>query len=212
MPDNNIAQGQEEQPILVLIQDIKDGRVSPGTLTKDLRQRCVEVLLGEGYTVATMAHVLKRSDKTVKRDLEEIRERNAITPDVDLAKKIIGELVMYGRIHRDQLMKLARSKNATVSEKSNAEFMAFKVFSELIAKMQTLGYLPTKPQAIVGEIFHHVDGEMNNFDELASQIIEIEKMADGAADVDEDIKKMKGIVNGIRFSEKEHKGEKNEDI
>jgi len=210
MSENNISQKKDEQPTLALIQNIKDGKVMPETLMKDLRQSCVEVMLGEGYTVAAMAHVFKRSDKTIKRDLEEIRERNAITPDVNLAKKIIGEMVMYGRIHRDQLMKLARIKEASVSEKAQSEYLAFKVFAELIAKLQLLGFLPTKPQAIVGEVFHHVDGQINNLDDLSRQIIEVEKMADGKEDVKKDLNKMKVVLDNMRVSEeeKEQKGGK----
>jgi len=175
MSENNISQKADEQPILALIQKIKDGIVAPEALMKDLRQSCVEVMLGEGYTVAAMAHVFKRSDKTIKRDLEDIRERNAITPDINLAKKIIGEMLMYGRIHRDHLMKLARIKEASVSEKAQSEYLAFKVFTELITKLQSLGYLPNKPQAIVGDIFHHVEtsNQDMSFSELNEMIVDI---------------------------------------
>lgn len=175
MSENNILQEKDEQPIFSLIQQIKNGSVAPETLTKELRQCCVEVLLGEGYSVATMAQVLKRSDKTIKRDIEDIRERNAITPDINLAKKIIGELVMYARINRDHLMKLARIREASVSEKAQAEYLAFKVLAELVGKLQTLGYLPSKPQAIVGEIFHHVDssGQEISFSELRKMVEEV---------------------------------------
>jgi len=175
MSENNIPQKGDEQPVLTLIQNIKDGVVVPETLMKDLRQSCVEVMLGEGYTVAAMAHVFKRSDKTLKRDLEEIRERNAITPDINLAKKIIGEMLMYGRIHRDHLIKLARIKEASVSEKAQSEYLAFKVFAELVTKLQTLGYLPSKPQAIVGDIFHHVEtaNQDMSFPELKEMVMDI---------------------------------------
>jgi len=171
MSENNASQGRKEQPILGLIQDIKNGTVRPETLTKDLRQCCAEILLGEGYTVAAMAHVFNRSDKTIKRDLEEIRERNAITPDVDLAKKIIGELLMYGRIHRDHLMRLARNTEASVSEKSNAEYLASKVSLETIAKLQLLGYLPTVPTKIVGDFYQNVSSDKKR--ELTSKEREV---------------------------------------
>ena len=199
---------KDEQPVFSLIQQIKDGTVAPETLTKELRGRCVEVLLGEGYTVATMAQILKRSEKTIKRNIEDIRERNAISPDINLAKKIIGEMVMYARINRDYLMKLARIKDASVSEKAQSEYYAFKVLVELLTKLQTLGYLPTKPQAIVGEVFHHVDGQVTNLDDLSRQIIEIEKMADGEEDVEKDLNKMKVVLDNMRVSEeeKEQKG------
>ena len=204
----------EEQPIFSLIQQIKDATVAPETLTKELRQRCVEVLLGEGYNVAYLAQILKRSEKTIKRDIEDIRERNAISPNIDLAKKIIGEMVMYARINRDYLMKIARTKEASVAEKAQSEYYAFKVLVELLTKLQSTGYLPTKAQAIVGEVFHHVDGQITNLDDLFRQIIEIEKMADGEKDVKKDLNKMKVVLDNMRVSEKEkeQKGGRNENI
>ena len=213
MSNNNSLKEKDEQPVFTLIQQIKDGTIAPETLIKDLRQRCVEVLLGEGCTPASMAQILKRSEKTIKRDIEDIRERNALTPNLNLAKKIIGEMVMYARLNRDYLMKLARTKDASVAEKAQSEYYAFKVLTELITKMQSLGFLPSKAQAIVGNIFHHVDKENSDFDDLTQQIIEIEKMADGEEDVKKDLNKMKSILNNIRVSEEENKqkGEENED-
>jgi hypothetical protein len=156
-----------------LIQQIKDGSLDPGTIGKDMRQQCVEVFLGEGYTVASIAQVFQTCEKTIRRDIDDIRERNAITPDICLAKKTIGEMVTYARIHRDYLMRLARVKDASISEKSQAEYLAARVGLELIGKMQTLGYLPSKPQTIVGDIFHHVDGKISDLDELTKEIIDI---------------------------------------
>jgi DNA-binding CsgD family transcriptional regulator len=174
MQDNNSLQEKDEQPIFSFIQEIKDGTLAPEALTKDLRQRCVEVFLGEGYSVTSIAQILKRSEKTIKRDIEDIRERNAITPDINLAKKIIGELMMYARINRDYLMKLARTKDASVAEKAQSEYCAFKVLVELMTKLQSLGYLPSKPQAIVGDIFHHVDsGQDVSFIELKTMVDDI---------------------------------------
>jgi len=219
MQNNDSLQEKDEQPIFSLIQQIKDGSVAPETLTKDLRQRCVEVLLGEGYSIGTMAQVLKRSEKTIKRDVDDIRERNAISPDIDLAKKIIGEMVMYARINRDYLMKLARTKDSSVAEKTQSEYYAFKVLVELMTKLQSLGYLPSKPQTIVGgiDIFHHVDGGISDFDEITRQIIEIEKITDGDGKIEDDIKKdiskMKAVVEKMRPSEKDNnqKEKTNED-
>lgn len=213
MTENNALKEKDEQPIFGLIQQIKDETLNPETLTKDLRQRCVEVLLCEGYTVASMAQILKRSEKTIKRDVEDIRERNAISPDINLAKKIIGEMLMYARINRDHLLKLARTKEASVAEKAQSEYYAFKVLVELMTKLQSFGYLPSKPQAIVGDIFHHVGEEIADFDDLARQIIEVEKIADGDVKIEEDITKMKTVLEKIQSSGKDNnqKEKTNED-
>ena len=40
----------QEQTALKIIQDINSGLVDPQLLDKSTRHRCVEVLIGEGYT------------------------------------------------------------------------------------------------------------------------------------------------------------------
>jgi len=195
----------KEQPILTVIQQLKDGRLDPETIDKELRQQCVEVFQGEGYSISTMAQIFQKSEKTLKRDLEDIWKRKALTPSIELAKKIIGEFVAFARIHRSHLMRLARSRDTSVSEKAQAEFFAFKVFVELIAKLQTLSYLPSSPQKVVSDIFCHVDGKIEDLDELAKEIIEIEKIADGDDDVDKGLKKdleqIKTVLKKIRPEE-----------
>lgn len=177
----------QEQPVMELIQSIKDGRTDPQTLNKELRQRCVEVLMGEGCSIANMAQILKKSEKTIKRDVQEIREINALTPDIELVNKIAGEHLWYGHIHRNFLMRLARSKDGTVSEKAQAEYYAYLVGADQITKMQSLGYLPSAPRSVVGDIFHHMDTDgAKDMAEIEKEIIEMESIvtaagADGAA-------------------------------
>jgi len=190
----------KEQPILALIQQIKDGSLDPEIIDKDLRQQCVEVFLGEGMTVSSIAQIFEKCEKTIRRDIDEIRERNALAPDINLAKKTIGEMVTYARIHRDHLMRLARTKDASVSEKSQAEYMAARVGLELIGKMQSLGYLPSKPAAIVGDVFHHFNGnDMSGMlDEISKQVTEVEKIALDTGvipkEIEGDLAEVKGFI------------------
>jgi len=204
MTENNALKEKDDQPIIGMIQKIKDSALDPKTLTIDARQCCVEFLLGEGTSVPAMAQLLKRSEKTLKRDISEIIDRNRLSPDTNLREKITSEMVMYARIHRDLLMKLARSKEAAVSERSQAELSAARVFLDMVSKLQDLGYLPRVPQGVVGAVFH-VDGKISDLDELTRQIIDIEKIADGDVQIDEGIKKdltqMKTVLEKIRSSE-----------
>ena len=155
--EKNISEDKNEIPILSIIQQIKDKTLDPKTLDKELRQACVEAFLVEGSSVSTMGQILDRSKKTINRDIDDIRERNAQSPSADLAKKLIGELLFYGRIHRDHLMRLARSKEGSISERAQAEYYAGRVWLDLIARLQSVGYLPSSPQAFVGDIFYHAD-------------------------------------------------------
>jgi predicted transcriptional regulator len=177
---------EQEGPILFLIQQIKDGILNPKTLSKDIRQRCVEFLLYEGYTEMQVAQILMRSDKTVSRDLAEIRERNAIAPNINLAQQIIGDMLQKSTVHHKYLMRLARSPEASTSEKSQSEFLAWRVLKEAIEKMQSLGYLPLKPQEIVEDIFHHgadADNE-KSIEEVKSAISDIEQAAKDTGTLD----------------------------
>ena len=180
---------QEPAVVLSLIQDIKDGRVEPGTITKEMRHLCVEVFLGEGYSKAHMAQILKRSEKTISRDIEDILLHNSLVPNEELWKKTVGELRLYTVIHRSHLMRLARTKGASVSERLQAEYLAFKVLTEYIQKLQLLGYLPTQPQAVVGEISLNIsNGPEKSYQDLCSDINELEKVYENVGDMPIEIK------------------------
>ena len=49
---------QEAGPVLALIKQIKENKVDPAVLSAEDRRRCVDVLWGEGYTVAETAHAI----------------------------------------------------------------------------------------------------------------------------------------------------------
>jgi hypothetical protein len=195
---------KNDQPILTVIQQIKDGRVDPETIDKDLRQQCVEVFLGEGHNISFIAQVFKKCEKTIRRDIEEIRERNSLTPNIELAKKIIGELVTYARIHRDHLMRMARTKETSVSEKAQAEYYAHRVEMELVDKLQTLGYLPLKPKTIVGDFTYNMQvNDEKSIDDLKMQLAEIEKLAlehgGLAPDLEIEVKRLKKRIEKVEI-------------
>jgi transposase len=178
MSEDKTIKQSEEKPILMVIQEIKDGQLIPEMIDKDLRQQCVEVFLAEGYSVPQIAQILKKCDKTIRRDITEIRERNTLSPNIELAKKLIGEIVTYARIHREHLMRMSRTKEASVSEKAQAEYYAHRVEMELVDKLQTLGYLPLKPKTIVGDFNCNMNvNDEKSIVDLKMQLVEIEKLA-----------------------------------
>lgn len=188
IPDENEI---KETPILNLIQNIQSGVVDPRGLSKEERQQCIEVLYLEGYSVSELAQILNRNERTVKRDLDEIRRRTAIAPNAELAKQFVGEMVAVARLRQGRLERLAKTKDATVLEKGQAEYLAWKVQKEMIEKLQSLGYLPLKPQEIVGDIFHHTDGDspIKSFDEITAIITEVQTVAQKTGQFDPQIVK-----------------------
>jgi coproporphyrinogen III oxidase-like Fe-S oxidoreductase len=187
-------QEQNETPTLVTIQRIKDGSVNPKSLTKEMRQQCIEVLMAQGYTQAQMAQIMDCSDKTVQRDFNEIRKRNSLTPHPELAKEIVGEMLVKVRSYESNLNQLARSKDGTVSEKAQAQFLSWRMLKECIEKLQTLGYLPLKPQEVTGSIQHSfAEGEDKSFIEIQEIIRDIEMNLQNNSDpaMQEEVRKLK---------------------
>jgi len=186
MTNADSSNGKQEIPILNLIQQIKDKLLDPRTLDKESRQSCVEVLIGEGYNEPAIAKILERNERTIKRDLIEIRKRNALTPDLNLAKELIGELIQKARLHHGQLLRIGRTERASAGEKIAAEISGWRVFREMIQTLQTLGYLPLKEQAVTGEFFYHFsdDGQEMSLEELKQLVSHIEQSAREAGTFD----------------------------
>jgi phage protein D len=179
MKDGELKKDDSEIPAVQLLQQINAGLVDPRLLDPTSRQRCIELLVAEGYTVPNIAQVLKRSEKTVSRDLKEIQARHALSPDVEFAKQFIGQVFQKAMNHHDHLVRLARTQGATVGEKVLAEASAWKVLKELVERLQDLGYLPSKPEQVSGDIYHHIVNEDGgeSYDQVKKMIADIESAA-----------------------------------
>jgi len=200
MQHNEHLQEKDERPILELIQKIKDELVEPRLLSKEERQQCVEVLLGEGMNESTIAQILKRSEKTIYRDMSEIRQRNAVVPSIELAKQMTGELLTNARIHHAYLMRIARNKESSASDKIQAELSAWRVLNELVERLQNLGYLPMQRQAVTNDVYYHmVDDSEKSFEEIKGMITEIETISSEKGgmpkEIEEEIGKLKTKVS-----------------
>lgn len=191
MANNDYKPDEGADRVLHNIQAIKDGRLNPKSLSELERQECVEFLSGEGYTQQQIGEVLSISDRTVRRDLETIEERNALAPDLNLAKRIIGNMFRKAINHHRYLMRLARTSSASIAEKSQSEFMAWRVLKEMVEKMQSLGYLPMRPQEVSGNLFHHLDedGSERSFEEARKTLDEVMRIASQCGNLTPELKK-----------------------
>lgn len=166
------------EPILLLIQQIREGTVSPKSISKDKRHEIVGLLFVQGQDAPTIAQFLKVCDKTVRRDLAEIREKNALSPDPKFVKIAIGEMFVLSQQHISHLMRLSRSKEGSVGEKVQAEYLAHRVSMERMQRLQSLGYLPTQPQAIIGSFYHNLTGDelAKKFQEISGEVVEVDQV------------------------------------
>jgi transposase len=179
MKDEDLKKDDSEIPAVQLLQQINAGLVDPKLLDPTSRQRCIAVLVGEGYTIPSVAQLLRRSEKTIGRDLKDIQARHALSPDVEFAKQLIGQVFQKAMNHHDYLVRLARTQGATVGEKVLAEASAWKVLKELVERLQDLGYLPSKPEQVSGDIYHHIVNEEGgeSYDQVKKMIADIESTA-----------------------------------
>ncbi len=163
MKPSEPAPNTPDFPVVTLIQRLKDGSVHPSTLTKEQRLACVEVMYAEGYSFSQIAQVVVRSEKTIKRDLADISAKNALSPSAELARQMVGRIMFRSEAHKSRLMRLARGSEGSVGERVQAEYLAWQVEKDTTVLLQTLGYLPLRPQQVVGDFVHRLtangDGE-----------------------------------------------------
>jgi len=165
----------ESKDVVQLLQEINSGLTDPRLFDKPSRQSCLEALRLEGYTASQAASVLKVSEKTILRDLKEIRERNSLSPNVQFAKEFTGEFFQRALGHHDYLTRLARSKNGSLGEKAQCEYAAWRVLRELIEKLQSAGYLPAMPRQL--ELMVDSRDDEQSMEDLKAKISAIETTA-----------------------------------
>lgn len=167
----------EAEPVLALIARIKNRQLHPHTLSAEDRRRCVEVLRAEGYSQAEIAQILHRSERTIWRDLEQIKAEHALTVGPQFVETMIGDLVRQAEVSIARLRRIARESEASAMERLMAESSAWKVIRELFEKLQSAGYLPRVPQGIVAEVFQRIEADpIADYEQLAEQIEELQRV------------------------------------
>ncbi len=185
----------EDEPVLALINQIKEGQLQAKTLSAEDRRRCVEVLRGEGYSHAEIAQILQVSERTIHRDIQQIRETHALAPDATFPERMIGELCQQAEVSIARLRRIAREKNTSAMERAMAESFAWKVCRELFEKLQSVGYLPKVPQSLVAEVYQHADVDaVATYDQLASEIRELAQVDSGLGREDPDGARKRDIL------------------
>jgi len=167
-------------PVLTILRQIRNGEINlqNDPLSTDLRVECVEYLwMTEAQPVAVMASLLHVNEKTIRRDKDEIKARNAkkLSPEESLA--LLGELTAKITETTENLMRLARDNDGSVQEKAQAGMYAYQSIQGQIAILQKLGFAPSKPLMIEAEVHHHQEEDMN-VDQVRAELSELEKMAE----------------------------------
>jgi len=177
-----MKQANQEQPILDTIKAIKDKTLNPKQLSKADRRRCVDVLRLQGSNVAAMAKILQVSERTIMRDVQDLKAELALEPHPQLLPEMVGQLVHDAEAGQGHLRRLANNTQASVMERLMAEQAAWKILCDLIDKLQSLGYLPRQAHGVVAQIQHRFDDPVPQYQELAAQLNVLSEAGIGDAD------------------------------
>ena len=166
----------EGEPVLSLIKRIKEQRLDPVVLSAEDRRRCVEMLWGEGYSVAEIAQILKVGERTIYRDRGELRSAQALRVDAQFPAQMAGELIRQAELSTSKLRRIARESEASAMERLMAEQAAFRVQLDLITKLQSMGYLPRVPTGVVAQVVNTKGDTIASYEQLTERLQELERV------------------------------------
>lgn len=177
---NDVApsSGDEGRGVLDLLADIKSGRVAARTLDPEVRRVCVEYLFGEGVQIAEIAQLLCRTERTVRRDLDEIRRANALDVDPGFADQIAGELLSEARVSIGRIRRVTREKDAPHAARIDGERTIVQILDIVANRLQSIGYLPSATQRIQAELTHAI--EPLSFDAVTMELERLKGLESGA--------------------------------
>lgn len=169
----------EEKPtILALLRDIQSGAVDPKTIPAESRIAITGHLTTEGFSVPEIAEILKVHERTAWRDREKVRAAHAIVARPELAGEMAGRLVQEADSAVVQIRRAARDKEASLGDRINAAKEAWAVTRGLTEILQRLGFLPTAPTHVKGELLHHVQHQVMEPDAMVQELDRIRQIAE----------------------------------
>ena len=167
--DEAAASRSDRPTVLNVIRGIQNGTISAQSLSRDDRQACVQHFSDQGYSIVQIAEIVKRHERTIYRDREVLLNENAIERDPTLAAKVVGRLWREADLSIGHLRRIARDKDVPAAVQSDAAYRCHQVFSDLVQRLQGLGYLPTAAHEIRADLTHHV-GDIPDLPETQAEI------------------------------------------
>lgn len=142
-----------------LVKAIQNGQVNAKGLSIQDRQMCVEYLANQGGSTAEIAEVLKVSDRTVRRDMGQIREKNAVEPDEGFTARFAGQILQDRQFAVDGLKRLSRDRSCPHHVVMQAYLGICNINKGTAEMLQSFGYLPGYGMLNTDGNFHLPDPE-----------------------------------------------------
>ena len=174
------VQKPEPLGVIEIITQIKHGTTDPKSLDPGDRRQCAAYLFGEGMSTPEIARLLKVTERTIRRDREQIREEQSVSRDPSLAGRIAGQLFAEAENTVQRIRRVVRERDASHAVRVQGETECFSIFCKLTERLQSLGYLPTAPTQIQASVLHAE--AVPTFDELEREINELLEIAESAGD------------------------------
>ncbi|MCH8151887.1 MAG: hypothetical protein IH830_05895 [Planctomycetes bacterium] len=167
----------EHQSVLAVIRNIQGGGLDPNSLGVEDHRRCVEHLTAEGYSTVEIAEILKVSERTIARDRTAIRQANAIQRDPALVKEMVGQLAQQAETTISRIRRATRERGTPPAVRIEGEKACWTIARDLVQQFQALGYLPSAPQEIRGELIHRLD-QVPGCDQIQAEVERLELIVD----------------------------------
>lgn len=169
---------RRERTTMDLIRALRDGTASGKQLSQNQRQSCVEMLALEGMQTSEIADLIGRCDRTIRRDLQQIRTENALHPSDGLGPEILGEYRTRVESSVSRLHKLQRDPNATITDKITAVRSAVEIYDRFVERLCALGFIcgervSSQEQVNFAELVHVAGVISSEFSEDSPMAIEI---------------------------------------
>jgi hypothetical protein len=140
--ESNDFDSFESMSYYEMLEAIYNGTLDPTILPKEVRQALVQILILRGLEQIQIAKLLKVSDRTIRRDVEDIWEQNALCHDYEFTRKFAGEVRLRAMSLIEILTRIANSSNNKMNDRINAVSQTWQSIKGLFETLQSLGFLP----------------------------------------------------------------------
>lgn len=174
----------DDRSVLSVIGDIQRGAIDAKSLGIEDRRRCVVHLTSEGYSAAETAQILKVTERTIARDRAVIRRANSIERDPKMIGEMVGQLVTQADTCLQRIRRVTRERDTPSNVRVEGEKACWIIARDLLKCLQSLGYLPTAPQEIRGELTHQIE-HVPAFGEIQEEVARLEVIVNTHANFDD---------------------------
>lgn len=127
-----------------LLARLKSGEITGKCIHRTDRRRLVEYIKRENpLHQVEIAKLLQCNEKTISKDMAEIRKANALRADPEFADEIAGEILGLSRSGVEHADRIWRDKSTPPAVRVKAKRSGMRMYLEGMKMLQSLGHLPS---------------------------------------------------------------------